>query len=438
MSATAEGARFFDADPDFLEDPYPYYEAARDEGPIYQESFHGIFVVTSYDDILDISNRPDEFSSAPAAFGPWLAEILPKRDADADWGSVDLTDELRDWRVDKALEPPVLTLDPPEHTEYRSLINRLFKPGRLRDIEPRLRALAENLVDGFADRGEVEFVEAFAGPYPFLAISEVFGVPHEDQDMLLERMRRQETDAPDAELVRERILQAQAAGISVDGEIQADYTTLLMDYLRARRERPEADVLSDIANATFPDGELPELDDLQRVAGVVYGAGQETTVRLLTNGMRVLCADPDLQVRLRNEPALIENFVEEVLRFESPVKGLFRYAVRDAEVNGVKVPAGSILWLAYGAANRDPGQFECPAEFDVSRATAKHHVAFGHGPHFCPGSPLARLEGRLAFTALLERLDNLRLHPDKNDLGWVQWFVLRGNTSVHVTFDRIA
>jgi cytochrome P450 len=153
--------------------------------------------------------------------------------------------------------------------------------------------------------------------------------------------------------------------------------------------------------------------------------------------MLLLARQPALQEQLRSEPSGIQGFVDEVIRFTPPVHGLFRYAKRDCEVDGVRIPAGSVLWLLYAAANRDPERFADPGDFDPRRRSARQALSFGHGIHFCPGQPLARFEARVAFTELLRRMDEIRLDEDADELQWPFWFVLRGPTSLPLLFKPI-
>ena len=438
---TLEDARFFEANLAVRADPHPFYETVREIGPIVQEPHEGVFLVTRYDDILEISRNTDDFSAAPAAYGPWAEGLIPARPEGCPFGEADLTADLEQWRSETAFGfIPVLTADPPRHQELRSVLNRLFTPARQQEIEPRLQEMAAEMVAAFAADGEVEFVSQFASRYPFFVITELFGIPREIQDALKEQLRASRVaGAPSREAfaaMRDRIRNEDAAAHDGDGGgglVPTDQQFL--DYMRERRQNPQDDILTQLATAHFPDGRLPDLEELVAVSSVTYGAGTGTTADLLTNSMQILAEQPDLQERLRNTPDEIPAFIDEVLRFASPVQGLFRYAKRDAEVDGVRIPAGSIVWLMYGAANRDPEHFEEPGRFALERENARHSVAFGHGPHFCPGQPLARLEGRLAIAELLKRLGNIRIDEAKHEPSWPAWFVVRGLESLPLVFD---
>ena len=193
--------------------------------------------------------------------------------------------------------------------------------------------------------------------------------------------------------------------------------------------------MSRLATVRFPDGELPEVMDVVRLATILFAAGQETTARLLAAGMRFLCEQPALAEELRSDPEAIPNFVEECLRLEGPIKGSFRLALRDTTLAGVAIPAGSMLMAVIGAANRDPRVFEDPDRFDPKRSNARRNIAFGHGEHFCPGASLARTEARISFERLLARLDDLRL-VDPSALSYAETFIIRGLNDLPLRFRR--
>jgi cytochrome P450 len=191
--------------------------------------------------------------------------------------------------------------------------------------------------------------------------------------------------------------------------------------------------MSRLANARFPDGELPEVADVVRLATILFAAGQETTARLLAAGMRILAEQPALADELRADPADIPNFVEECLRLEGPIKSTFRLALHDTRIADVDVPAGTVVMGLIGAANRDPRVFEDPDRFDARRANARRNIAFGHGEHFCPGASLARAEARASFERLLARLDDFRL-VDPGALRYAETFIIRGLEGLPLRF----
>jgi cytochrome P450 len=209
-------------------------------------------------------------------------------------------------------------------------------------------------------------------------------------------------------------------------------------YIEDRRHTPRHDVLTALATTTFPNGELPEVIDVVRVAANLFAAGQETTVRLLGAALQLIGDRPELQRVLRQRRDLIPGFVEETLRIESPVKGDFRLARRGASVAGVDIPAGATVMVLNGAANRDPGRFEDPTEFRVERDNAREHLAFGRGVHSCPGGSLARMETRVSIERLLERTADIAIseahHGPSGDrhYQYMPTYILRGLTRLYL------
>ena len=199
-------------------------------------------------------------------------------------------------------------------------------------------------------------------------------------------------------------------------------------------------MLTALATTTFPDGSLPEVMDVVRIAANLFAAGQETTVRLLGTCLQILGDRPDLQDRLRERRELIPDFVEETLRFEAPVKGDFRLSRKDATVGGVDIPAGSTLMVVNGAANRDPRRFPEPSEFRIDRDNARTHLAFGRGVHSCPGGPLARMETRVSIERLLDRTGRIGISEEHHGpagarrYAYMPTYILRGMMALHLEF----
>ena len=212
------------------------------------------------------------------------------------------------------------------------------------------------------------------------------------------------------------------------------------DYISDRRANPRDDVMTGLASATFPDGSMPEVIDVVRVAANLFAAGQETTVRLLGASVQILAENQELQAQLRADRDLIPNFIEETLRYESPIKGDFRLSRVAASIGDVEVPAGTTVMLLMAAANRDPRRFDDPGTFDVNRANARQHISFGRGIHTCPGAPLARAEARVSIERLLDHTTEFHISEaehgpaDARRFSYVPTFILRGLTRLHIEF----
>jgi len=323
----------------------------------------------------------------------------------------------------------ILTMDPPEHEQHRHLLLRQLTPKRLKENEEFVWRISDRQIDEFVARGECEFIGDYANPFALFVIADLLGVPEEDHEEFRDALgRRPRHDA---------------VGSTTD-MMSHNPLEWLYDrfsrYIEDRRREPRDDVLTALATTTFPDGALPEVIDVVRVAANVFAAGQETTVRLLGTALQLIGERPDLQQLLRERRDLIPNFVEEALRMEAPVKGDFRLARRQTTIGGVDIPAGATLMVLNGAANRDPRHFEDPAEFRVDRENAREHLAFGRGVHSCPGGSLARMEARVSIERLLDRTVDIGVSeshhgpPGARRYGYMPTYILRGLTQLHLEF----
>ena len=410
--------RDFFTDPEIIQDPIPYYRALHERGPVVREPQKGVFMLSRIDEILEVYTDHERFSAIVGPLGP-LVDV-PRPAEGESWAEV-----IERRRHEVPMGDQITSLDPPKHTRHRALAGRFFTPNRLKQNEEFIRTFADELIDEFADRGEVEFSAAYARPFTLLVIADLLGVPREDHETFRGWLGGQRGNVGDPK------------GRHAADEVFANLAPYFFRYIEERRASPSDDVMSRLANARFSDGELPEVMDVVRLATIVFAAGQETTARLLLAGMRVLCEQPTVAEELRREPAAIPNFVEECLRFEGPIKGSFRLALRDTSLAGVPIPAGSIAMAVIGAANRDPRVFEDPDRFDAKRPNASRNVAFGHGEHFCIGASLARTEARISFERLVARLDDFRL-VDPGALSYLESFIIRGLNDVPMRFRRRA
>jgi cytochrome P450 len=406
--------RNFFTDREILQDPTPYYAALRERGPIWREPHMGVFILSGIEEILEIYADHEHFSAIVAALGP-LVKIPAPAEGES-WA-----DGIERRRHEIPMGDQIVSLDPPKHTRHRALLGKLFAPNRLRENEEFMGTLADGLIDELADRGEAEFCAAYARPFTLLVIADLLGVPREDHRTFRGWLRGEKGNvgSPDGEHGGDQVF--------------ANLSPYFTRYIEARRASPGEDVMSRLANGRFPDGALPEVADVVRLASILFAAGQETTARLLSAGMRILAEQPALAEQLRAQPEGIPNFVEECLRLEGPIKSTFRLALRDARIAGVDIPAGSIVMGSIGAANRDPRVFDDPDRFDAKRPNARRNIAFGHGEHFCPGASLARAEACLSFERLLARLDCFQL-VDPGSLRYAPTFIIRGLEELPLRF----
>src|SRR6202050_594395 len=367
---------------ELIADPYPYYESLRQQCPVVKEKHHDVTMVTGWDEACAILNDAETWSSCTSVTGPFPGFPV-SLEGRGDSALPGLIEQPRD---ELPFSDQLPTLDPPTHTNHRSLLMRLITPKRLKENEDAMWELADQALDDFLAPGHGEFIKGFASPFTLLVIADLLGVPIEDRDKFVKGIREHS-----------------GGGVGGTGKESLAHSPLeflyglFADYVRDRRREPRDDVLTGLATATYPDGSTPEVEDVARVASNVFSAGQETTVRLLGAALQIIAEYPDIQERLRSDYSLINGFVEECLRYESPVKGDFRLARTTTQVGGVDVPAGSCLMVLNAAAGRDPRRFPSPDEFVMDRANAKEHLAFGRGPHACPGGPLARAETRISI-----------------------------------------
>ncbi|MEI7715641.1 MAG: cytochrome P450 [Mycobacterium sp.] len=413
----------FFRDERLVADPYPYYEALRHQCPVTREQHHRVTMVTGWDEACAVLNDADTFSSCISVSGPFPGFPVPVE------GLTDITELIDEHRDELPFSDQLPTLDPPTHTNHRALLMRLLTPKRLKENEDAMWALADQVLDTFLAPGEGELIKGFAGPFTLLVIADLMGVPEDDRDRFVNDVHRHA-----------------GGGVGGTGEKSLAHSPLeflygtFSDYVRDRRREPRDDVLTGLATATFPDGSVPDVGDVARVASNVFSAGQETTVRLLGAALQTLGERPDIQAQLREDRSLLPNFIEEALRIESPVKGDFRLNRVPVTVGGVDLPAGTTVMILQAAANRDPRRFDDPATFDLARKNARQHISFGRGIHSCPGAPLARAETRVALERLLDRTSDIRINERIHGPAagrryrYVPTYILRGLTELHLEF----
>lgn len=407
-------------DPSLIDDPYDYYDALREKGPVLFLEHLGVVAVTGYDEACDVYRQPDLFSSCNSVVGPFAPFPVPLE-------GDDITDQVAEHRHHLPMHEHLVTMDPPDHTRERALMMRLLTPRRLKENEEFIWRLADGLLDDIGDEGTIEFIGAFAQPFAMLVIADLLGIPESEHQRFREGFGLTEGVG---------MVGAGEEGIPSEnplGWLDEEFAAFVED----RRANPREDVLTKLAQATYPDGSTPDVTAVVRTATFLFAAGQETTARLLASALKYLGEHPEVQEQLRADRELIPNFLEEVLRIESPVKTDFRMTLKSTTLAGVDIPAGTPLMMLNGAANRDPERFGCPHEVQVDRSNSQSHIAFGRGAHSCPGGPLARTEGRVSLERILDRWE-IRLseehHGPAGDrrFDYEPTWILRGLTKLHL------
>lgn len=402
-------------DPAVLECPFPLFGRLREEAPIRFMPELKMFYVTRYKDIRTVKRNPQIFSNDIYALGgsrtgPQAAAEAYRREHG--WGRVSTLQRT----------------DPPVHTLYRQLVDKAFTPRRVRTMVPYIEGVVNDLIDAFIDRGECDFVRDFAVPLPCTVIADQLGVPRSDvlkikiwSDAMLGPGGHHMDESQALECAR-LVVEAQHYFAKV---------------IENRRKQPQDDIISDLVHAEV-DGRRLDMYELQDLLDQLITGGNETTTNAIGSGMMLLLKHPEQMQYLREHPEGIKNFVEEVLRVETPVLHLFRIVLEDTELGGVALPKGAMVALGYAAANRDEDVFPDGETFDVCRHKAGAHLSFGSGPHFCPGASLGRQELLSGFTQLLKRLDNIHPADPNETYPHVPHSFLRGLKSLEIRFDKAA
>jgi len=397
--------------------PYEFYETLQEQAPVYQLPDTNIFMVTRHADVKRLLKDTETYSNnfSDQLKGPEPDSAVTEIYAKA-WQPVDT----------------MITADPPRHRAYRTLVNKVFSAKRVNEMEAYMTAIVHELIDGFIEKGECDFVRDFTTPLPVYVIADQLGVPRKDlkafkrwSDAFARRLSQLATPEEQIE----------------DAENIVEFQFYFADMIAARRESPKDDMISDLVSATINDPDTGEtrplnMEELQSILQQFLVAGNETTTSAITGGMVSLIQNPEQLKALQQDPSKIPNAVEEILRMESPSAGMWRVVKKDSEIEGVKIPEGSLLMLRYHAANRDRALFSKPNDIDIDRDNANDHIAFGQGIHFCPGAMLARKEMNVAFEALLSRLTNFSINEQASDLSYWPNIVLRGLKELHIGFDQ--
>ena len=403
-----------------LKEPYAYFEAIRAKGPIYQLPGSGIVVVTGFDETLEVLKNTKDFSSVIAPQGP--AAPLPFEPQGAD-----ITPQIEAHRTDFVGGDLLVAYDDTQHNFSRSLLTRLFTPPRLRANERFISEISDQLVKDAVAKGGCELIKQIATPFVTLVIADLLGVPADDRQLFMDAI---EAGPPPGSLNSEDLM-AQNQPLVLMGMHFAG-------YVQDRRQNPRADILSELANATYPDGSTPDALEIVRLATFLFGAGQDTSAKLLGNTMKFIVDQPGLQDRLRQDPSLVPQLLEEVLRLEGSTKMTARLARKDTRIGDLEVPAGTKVMVALSAANRDPRRWENPETLTLDRPKIREHLAFGRGAHVCAGAPLARTEVRIVLEKFLEHTSRIDLVEDKHGrqgrrhFDYEASFIIRGLAELHL------
>jgi cytochrome P450 len=406
-------------DPAVLVDPWDYYQAALADAPIQHVPGTNTWIVLSYDLVAEAAGRVEDFAndfkeflSGERAEDPEVKEILKKG-----WPQVNT----------------LLTADPPVHTRYRKLVNLAFSMKRVDAIEDEIRAITLDLIEGFAGKGECEFVDEFAVPLPVRVIAGQIGLGEGElarvkrwSDAFVDRLSHMISREREIECAREVV----------------EFQHVVKGKIDERRTHAEDDLLSDLVNARIEDERPLDDAELLSIMQQLMVAGNETTTSSLAGGLLHLIRNPGQMAKAEaaaggRDKKLLANMVEEILRYESPTSGMWRLVTHDTELGGVALPKGAMINLRYAAANRDPAKYENPDTFDIERANARTNLAFGRGIHMCVGNMLSRRELLVAFDELLSRLCNFAI-PDESAITVPPNMLLRGITRLPVTFERRA
>lgn len=363
-------------------DPYPTYARLRAKDPVHWSPLMDSWVLSCYDDVDTVLRDHRRFSS----------DARNRR-----------TTRPRQPAVASPNEPPsMLFLDPPDHTRLRALVNKAFLPHAIEALRPRIRRIADTLLDQIEDPAAFDVIQAIAYPLPVIVMAELLGVPPEDRVQFKLWSDR-----------RARLLEPTITASEIQIAIQTarEFDAYFLNVIEARRKEPRDDLISTLVAAEEAGDQLTQ-SELLVMLRLLLIAGNETTTNLIGNGLLALLRHPDQLQMLRDDPGLMPSAIEELLRYDGPVQVDGRTAMEEIDIKGRHIQRGQAIVVLIGSANHDPAVFPNPERLDLTRKGASH-IAFGRGIHHCLGAPLARLEGRIAFEALLERFADLRLLIDR-------------------------
>ena len=392
-----------------LENPFAIYSLLRSVRPVMRMPVEGwdgpgVWFLTRHEDVSFVLRDPR--FSADRVRAPLIRENLERLPAFIQQSAEGVRS--------------MLTMDPPDHTRLRKLVNKAFTPRRIAELRGHIERIVDELLEPVTSRGRMDVIDAVAAPLPAIVIAELLGVPPEDHRKFKDW----------ASQVVNAVGQSGALRAASAPAVQKLFG-YLRDIIAARRREPRDDLISAMVLAQEERDALTD-SELLATSNLLLIAGHETTTNLIGNGLLALLHEPDELDRLRRDPALFPTAIEELLRFDGPVQATLRVTTEDVELGGQRIEEGSLVLVGIGAANHDPSVFAEPERLDIGR-DPNPHVAFGFGAHFCLGAQLARLEGEIALRALVQRFPGLEL--DTEVPSYRPNPVLRGLVSLPVRFE---
>jgi len=386
----------------FRADPYKTYEYMRRFNPVCMVMPDNIWAVSRAADVEYILSNPKIFSST---------------------GFNLLYDPI--WFKQKFRTPRlIISQDPPEHREYRQIISDVFSRESVESLEPLMRVAAQSLLINFHGKTPVDFVKEFSYPYIGKIMRHIIGL---DETQTLKELKQWVEIEEQVSFTR-----PSDQFIKAYEKITLKQQKIYLDLFKARRERPQDDLVTVLVNAERDNKKLSD-QELFGLMNLTVSAGLSTTVQMLNNGIIQLSRRPELIAKLRKSPELVPAFIEELLRFNSSTSGTMRLTTEPVELANVTIPKGEIVMALIASANRDPHRFSNPDDFDLFRPNTKRHMAFGYGIHNCIGATLARLELKVAFEVLLQEFDIFSCPPHE-DLVWEESFFIHGVSELPVQF----
>ncbi len=427
----------FYTDEALVEETHEYFHWLREQGPVVKMPGRNVYAVTGFDETIQLALDTEHFSTINSVIG---AEVKIPFEIKGD----DIRAELEAARAKIEFSDQITSQQGKRHTDLRSILARLFTPSRLRELEPSLRTTADSLIDEWVADGKLEVAMQYGGPYATLVIADVLALPADMRNRF--RNMLQGTVPVKIGATREEMMKNPLVALGKDlfkllAKRRIANHPLMTPFARLLGKRN--DVLNDVATARFPDGGKPSLIDITSLSAFLFGAGQDTTNRLLCTCLKVIAERPDVQQALRDDPKRIPDFIEECLRLDGAVKSGGRICQKTTTLGGVEIKAGSVMMYSPMAANRDPRRFENPNEFVFDRPKIREHVAFGRGAHTCIGAPLARREVTVSLERLLARMGNIRLSeahhgpPGARRFKHEPTYVLNALHELHLEFDPI-